>query len=282
MSDSSSLVSTGDRYPKITIILLIIVVVWSLSGLGIWWLMPTWETRGAFGDMFGAANALFSGVALAGLVYAILLQRQELGLQRRELETTRHELRRSADAQEYEHRLLQVDFLMRLNDRFAQDRRNYEQACRVLRKYNEQPKRMPIQEWQAVVDALERCHASAKFLYQLARLVSADIVEANLVYTLHADNLRDHPDALLSFLKDWCGTGLDQAANYDASTVLKVARPIRELLEVMRALSLDRDKPDQQIEHIQRIEEEINANPQAFDVSTANRYVSIDAEGEKF
>jgi hypothetical protein len=171
---------------------------------------------------------------------------------------------------------------MRLNDRFAADRTIYEQALRVLRKYNEQPKRMPIQEWQAVVGALERCLASAKFFYQLARLVSADVVEADLVNTLHSDNLRDHPDALLSFLKDWCGTGLDLGANYDASTVLKVARPIRELLEVMRALSLDRDKPDQQIENIRRIEEQLNADPQAFDVSTANRYVSIEDEGEKF
>ena len=58
MSDSRCLVSRG-RNPKITTILAIIVIVWSLSGLGIWWLMPTWETRGAFGDMFGAANALF-------------------------------------------------------------------------------------------------------------------------------------------------------------------------------------------------------------------------------
>jgi hypothetical protein len=49
--------------------------------------------------MFGAVNALFSGLALAGVVCAILLQREELKLQRAELELTRQELSRSAEAQ---------------------------------------------------------------------------------------------------------------------------------------------------------------------------------------
>ena len=31
-----------------------------------------------FGDMFGAVNALFSGLALAGVVYTVLLQHEEL------------------------------------------------------------------------------------------------------------------------------------------------------------------------------------------------------------
>ncbi len=47
---------------------------------------------GVFGDMFGFVNALFSGLAFAGLIYAIWLQRIELRLQRRELEATREEL----------------------------------------------------------------------------------------------------------------------------------------------------------------------------------------------
>ncbi|MEK7760049.1 MAG: putative phage abortive infection protein [Nitrospirota bacterium] len=47
--------------------------------------------RGTFGDMFGGVNALFSGLAFAGVIYAILLQREELGLQREELIKTRAE-----------------------------------------------------------------------------------------------------------------------------------------------------------------------------------------------
>jgi hypothetical protein len=74
-----------------------------LGGLGaglIYKAMPTWETRAQFGDMFGAVNALFSTLALVGVVAAIFIQKEELTLQRRELEMTRDELQRSASAHE--------------------------------------------------------------------------------------------------------------------------------------------------------------------------------------
>ena len=51
------------------------------------------QERGLFGDMFGALNTAFSGLAFAGVIYAIILQRTELGYQR-------EELRRSAEAQD--------------------------------------------------------------------------------------------------------------------------------------------------------------------------------------
>ena len=53
---------------------------------------PTWQERGQFGDLFGSVNALFSGLAFAGLIYAILLQHQELALQREELRLQRVEM----------------------------------------------------------------------------------------------------------------------------------------------------------------------------------------------
>ena len=43
------------------------------------------------GDTFGSINALFSGLALAGIIFTVLLQRQELKLQRQELQDTRKE-----------------------------------------------------------------------------------------------------------------------------------------------------------------------------------------------
>ena len=62
---------------------------------------------GLFGDMFGAVNALFSGLALAGIIIAILLQRRDLEMQRdmlklqmEEIKLQRKELTRSAVAQE--------------------------------------------------------------------------------------------------------------------------------------------------------------------------------------
>ena len=48
-------------------------------------------TTGAFGDSFGPLTSLFSGLAFAGLIYTVLLQRQELKLQRIELEDSRKE-----------------------------------------------------------------------------------------------------------------------------------------------------------------------------------------------
>lgn len=50
------------------------------------------ETRGTFGDQFGAVNALFSGLAFAGLIYTIILQRRDLELQRNDLKLQREEL----------------------------------------------------------------------------------------------------------------------------------------------------------------------------------------------
>jgi len=49
--------------------------------------------RGTFGDMFGSINALFSGLALTGIILTILLQRKELKLQRKELIDTRQEFK---------------------------------------------------------------------------------------------------------------------------------------------------------------------------------------------
>lgn len=50
------------------------------------------EIRGTFGDQFGAVNALFSGLAFAGLIYTIILQRRDLELQRNDLRLQREEL----------------------------------------------------------------------------------------------------------------------------------------------------------------------------------------------
>jgi hypothetical protein len=91
-----------DGLPSRRILLLAggFIVIWAVGATLLYFLLPTWEVRGQFGDMFGAANALFSGGALVGVVLAIAMQRRELQLQRQELDLTRQELERSAVAQE--------------------------------------------------------------------------------------------------------------------------------------------------------------------------------------
>ena len=77
-----------------------VVILWLGIGLGPFLFYSDSSERAAFGDMFGAVNALFAGLAFLGVVYAILLQKEELSLQRAELKMTRDELRRTATAQE--------------------------------------------------------------------------------------------------------------------------------------------------------------------------------------
>ncbi len=81
-------------------LMLSVILVWALSWVLSIFLIPSWDDRGNFGAMFGAINAFFSGAALAGVIYAILLQRRDLELQRLELKLTREELHRAALAQE--------------------------------------------------------------------------------------------------------------------------------------------------------------------------------------
>ncbi|WP_288901337.1 putative phage abortive infection protein [uncultured Sneathiella sp.] len=45
--------------------------------------------RGVFGDMFGAVNALFSGVAFVGVIYAIVMQRQEIAIAKKDIAYTK-------------------------------------------------------------------------------------------------------------------------------------------------------------------------------------------------
>jgi len=55
--------------------------------------LDTWSVRSSFGDMFGAINALFSGLAFAGIIVALYFQKNEFELQRQELKDTREELK---------------------------------------------------------------------------------------------------------------------------------------------------------------------------------------------
>ena len=64
----------------------------------VWFSIDNWPERGQFGDMFGAANTLFSGLAFAALFFALNLQRKELSLQRLELSEPRAEFARQTQA----------------------------------------------------------------------------------------------------------------------------------------------------------------------------------------
>lgn len=63
-----------------------------LLNLSMVFFVPNENTRGTFGDQFGAVNALFSGLAFTGLIYTIILQRRDLEIQRHDLKLQREEI----------------------------------------------------------------------------------------------------------------------------------------------------------------------------------------------
>ena len=84
------------KISKTTVIAIVVGVIILALWAGSWWWInqhfQKHDERGTFGDMFGAVNALFSGLAFAGLIITLLYQKEELKLQREELKQTRAEL----------------------------------------------------------------------------------------------------------------------------------------------------------------------------------------------
>jgi hypothetical protein len=70
--------------------IILVFLLWGISWLLISTCLNDWKDRGTFGDMFGAVNSLFTGLAFAGLIYTIYLQREEL--ERTDEELKNHKL----------------------------------------------------------------------------------------------------------------------------------------------------------------------------------------------
>jgi hypothetical protein len=97
----------GRAYWLAGVVLLAVVLLWVATPFAVKAIVgQTLDQRGQFGDLYGSINALFSGLAFAGVIIAILLQRRELELQRRELRYTRTEMKASVAAQDGSQRAL--------------------------------------------------------------------------------------------------------------------------------------------------------------------------------
>lgn len=91
-NNKDSVESKNDLWRTLLYAGLAVFTIWLLS----WVLIDVFiadSDRGTFGDKFGAINALFSGLAFAGLIVTLLYQKEELKLQREELAQTREELK---------------------------------------------------------------------------------------------------------------------------------------------------------------------------------------------
>lgn len=60
------------------VIVLVVIALGLVVVIGVMCAIPDWNKRGQFGEMFGVLEAFFSGMAFIGLIYTILLQREEM------------------------------------------------------------------------------------------------------------------------------------------------------------------------------------------------------------
>jgi hypothetical protein len=60
-----------------------VVALWFATLCVLVLLLPDWEKRGQFGDLFGSVKALFSGLAFAALYSSIRLQQSQLEIQQK-------------------------------------------------------------------------------------------------------------------------------------------------------------------------------------------------------
>ena len=86
-----------------------VIILWGISIILLSGWFPEIAERGQFGDSFGVVNALFSGLAFAGVICAIIFQQKELALQRTELALQREELANTRGEMKEQKRAIQKE-----------------------------------------------------------------------------------------------------------------------------------------------------------------------------
>lgn len=84
---------------KVILAILAIILLQVIYGYVVYFSVPVTE-RGAFGEMFGAMNTLFSGFALLAVIYTILIQQKDLEQKSKDIENMYKALSRVSAAQE--------------------------------------------------------------------------------------------------------------------------------------------------------------------------------------
>ena len=108
MTNENKTDNNGTSYTLLVVFFVVVVLLYFGSWYYIDNLYNSPERQGQFGDKFGAVNALFSGLAFAGLIFTIILQKKELALQREELTQTREELKGQKEQLEEQNKTLKI------------------------------------------------------------------------------------------------------------------------------------------------------------------------------
>ena len=69
-----------EYHPSFIVFMLIsfiVIAIQIVGGILIYHSINNWGDRANFGEMFGAVGTLFSGLAFAGVIYTLLLQKNE-------------------------------------------------------------------------------------------------------------------------------------------------------------------------------------------------------------
>src|SRR6185295_997716 len=123
-----------------------------------WLWYHDWKQGADFGNAFGAANALFSGLALAAVIFAIFLQHGELLV-------AHDELKNSVEAQERAEaslrKTMELEVVMKLFETFRESRERHRDYSgpeltwswdSFNAKYPTERERLKSYEWQYLAD----------------------------------------------------------------------------------------------------------------------------------
>ncbi len=87
-----------------------------------------------------------------------------------------------------------------------------------------------------VTHALTNSYSSVRFLFRIARLVKAHLIDSKLLYVFYYDEITGYLTRKLSFLIQWCGTGLDLAANYEPHELARIVAALIGLLKELNEI----------------------------------------------
>jgi hypothetical protein len=132
--------------------------------------------------------------------------------------------------------LRQVTFLRLLVEDFNYRNQEFLEAWPILIEYDNVPKEMGEKEWSRVTHALANCYSSVRFLFTIAQLIKVHVIDSRLLYILYYYEVTGYLTDKLRFLIQWCGTGLDLAADYDSYELTRIAIALIELLNELDAI----------------------------------------------
>lgn len=169
-----------------------------------------WPLLGQIGDNFGAANALFSCLAFAAAVYAVLQGQEALRLQRQEYQLTREELARTADAQraaaDEQRRMVQSQVMAAFMDELGrpstlaavqileqQGRRREDDLGEAVRRWRDEVQRRVAdgRRRDAYFELLRSCARLEMIVRRAMGLVQRAVIDVNFAALLIGPDLRD-------------------------------------------------------------------------------------------